>query len=208
MKIQWRFIKYIYDISRHARSINYTIVILTTSVGLFISESSLADIGHNIRRDFNTKIAVVDVDLILEHSKAIVHIKKSIHIISEQIQREISMQELALKKDEAKLIKIRAELPKPEFDKLVLSFNQKVSSTQQKMQSKKLLLERIHANAIAQVHENAISLIKDLSQKYGFNIVFPSSQVLFAHNSLNITHEVLNILNDNMQEIKIKDSIL
>lgn len=152
---------------------------------------------------FEAKAAVVDVESILEHSKAILHIKKSINIISEQIQSELSSKEIKLKQAEAELIEKRGVLPKVEFDKLVAAFNKKVSLTQQEMQNKKSALERAHTNAIAQVHENTISVISDLSKKYGFNIVFPSSQVLFVNNSLNITHEVISNLNERLQEVKV-----
>lgn len=152
---------------------------------------------------FNAKAAVVDVESILEHSKAILHIKKSINIISEQIQNELSSKEVKLKQAEAELIEKRGVLSKEEFDKLVAVFNKKVSLTQQEMQNKKSALERAHADAIAKVHENTISVISDLSKKYGFNIVFPSSQVLFVDNSLNITHEVISNLNDRLQEVKV-----
>lgn len=152
---------------------------------------------------FDAKAAVVDVESILEHSKAIMHIKKTINLISEQIQSELSIKEIKLKQAEAELIEKRGVLSKEEFDKLVADFNKKVSLTQQEMQNKKSALERAHSNAIAQVHEKTISVISDLSKKYGFNIVFPSSHVLYVNNSLNITHEVISNLNERLQEVKV-----
>ncbi|CAN0595641.1 unnamed protein product [Ectocarpus sp. 12 AP-2014] len=164
------------------------------------NSASVSELSPN---EFDAKAAVVDVESILEHSKAIMHIKKSIHVISEQIQSELSAKEIKLKQAEAELIEKRGVLPKEEFDKLVADFNKRVSSTQQEMQNKKSALERAHGNAITQVHEKTISVISDLSKKYGFNIVFPSSQVLFVNNSLNITHEVISNLNERLQEVKV-----
>lgn len=152
---------------------------------------------------FDARVAVVDVESILEHSRAILQIKKSINIISEQIQSELSSKEIQLKEAEAELIKQRGVLPKDKFDSLVAAFNKRVSATQQEMQNKKTALEQAHANAIAEVHKNTIDVISDLSKKYGFNIVFPSSQVLFVNNSLNITHEVISNLNENLKEVEV-----
>ena len=152
---------------------------------------------------FDARVAVVDVESILEHSQAIVHIKKSINIISEQIQSELSSKDIQLKEAEAELIKQRGVLPKEKFDILVADFNKRVSATQQEMQHKKSTLEQAHANAIAEVHKNTIDVISDLSKKYGFNIVFPSSQVLFVNNSLNITHEVISNLNESLKEVEV-----
>ena len=168
-----------------------------------LANSSSIEVSELSSNAFEAKAAVVDVESILEHSKAIIHIKKSINVISEQIQSELSAKEIKLKQAEAELIEKRGILPKEEFDKLIADFNKRVSLTQQEMQNKKSALERAHGNAITQVHEKTISVISDLSKKYGFNIVFPSSQVLFVSNSLNITHEVISNLNDRLQEVKI-----
>lgn len=170
---------------------------------IVLATPNITSVSEFSSNEFDAKVAVVDVESILEHSKAIMHIKKSMNVISEQIQDELSAKEIKLKQAEAELIEKRGILPKEEFDKLVADFNKKVSLTQQEMQNKKSALERAHGNAIAQVHEKTISVISDLSKKYGFNIVFPSSQVLYVNNSLNITHEVISNLNELLQEVKV-----
>jgi len=155
---------------------------------------------------FVAKTAVVDVESILEHSTAIAHIKKSINIISDHIQGELSVKENDLKIIEADLIKQRGILSEKEFNNKVAEFNKKVSVTQQEMQHKKSVLEQTHAEALAEVHKNTIIVISDLSKKYGFNIVFPSTQVLFVENDLNITLEVIKNLNERLKSVEVKYS--
>lgn len=158
----------------------------------------------SLDKKFEARTAVVDVESILEHSLAIQHIKKSINRISDQIQSEMSVKELQLKKVEADLIKERGILDSEEFEKKVLVFNKKVSETQQEMQRKKNALEQAHAAAISEVHNNTIAVISELSKKYGFNIVFPSTQVLFVENDLNITLEVISNLNERLKVVEVK----
>lgn len=152
---------------------------------------------------FVAKAAVVDVESIFEHSIAIAHIKKSINIISDQIQGELSVKEGELKKIEAELIKQRGLLSEEEFENQVSEFNKKVSATQQEVQQKKIALEQAHAAAIAEVHKNTIAVIGELSKKYEFNIVFPSTQVLFVANDLNITLEVISNLNERLKTVEV-----
>ena len=57
---------------------------------------------------FIAKAAVVDIESILEHSTAIAHIKKSINIISDNIQEELSTKESDLKVIESELIHKRS----------------------------------------------------------------------------------------------------
>jgi Skp family chaperone for outer membrane proteins len=173
---------------------------------IFLPVSSFASnkqVEEKEKNSFVARAAVVDVESILEHSEAIMDIKKSIAIIREQIKNELSTKEIKLKKAEAELIEQRGVLPKEEFEALVSAFNKRVSSTQKEMQLKKSALEQAHAGAISEVHKNTIAVISDLSKKYGFNIVFPSSQVLYVNNALNITHEVISNLNERLKVVEV-----
>jgi Skp family chaperone for outer membrane proteins len=149
------------------------------------------------------KIAVVDVESILENSLAISSIRKSIDELSVNIQKEVTEKEEAFKKYEEELIQKRDKLSSEKFDALVAEFNKNVSNVQKNVQLKKRALEQAHSKAIETVHEATISIIGELSKKYNVNIVLPSNQVLFVSNDLNITHEVVSNLNEKLKEVKI-----
>lgn len=155
---------------------------------------------------FIAKIAVVDVESILEHSLAIKHVKKSITQISDSIEREVTEKAINLKSVEDELIKEREALGEEKFNLKVLEFNKRVSQTQKEMQSKKSALEEAHSKAIAQVHKSTIDIITELSKQYGFNIVLPSSQVLFVESDKNITLEVITRLNERLSTVEINYS--
>ncbi|MBA2629332.1 MAG: OmpH family outer membrane protein [Rickettsiaceae bacterium] len=152
---------------------------------------------------FVAKAAVVDVESILEHSLAIKHVKKSINEISDKIQRELTEKEINIKSIEAELIKQRGVLSEEKFNLKVLEFNKKVSQTQKEMQSKKNALEEAHSEAIAQVHKSTIEVITELAKQYGFNIVLPSSQVLFVESDMNITLQVITKLNERLSTVDV-----
>ncbi len=153
---------------------------------------------------FQARLAVVDVESILENSQAITHIKKSIASINEQIQKEFSEKELILKSIETDLIQQRGVLSKEEYDAKVSEFSKKVSATQHEMQKKKSALEHAHSAAISEVHNNTLSVISELSKKHGFNVVLPSAQVFFVENDLNITLEVITTLNKRLKTVEVK----
>ena len=155
---------------------------------------------------FVAKASVVDVESILEHSLAIKHVKKSINEISDKIQRELTEKEINIKSIEAELIKERGVLSEEKFNLKVLDFNKKVSQTQKEIQSKKSALEEAHSKAIAQVHKSTIEVITELAKQHGFNIVLPSSQVLFVDSDMNITLEVITKLNERLSIVDIKYS--
>lgn len=150
-----------------------------------------------------TKIAVVDVEAVLERSKAVENIRKSINSISDRMQVELSARENELKTIEADLIKQRGVIGEEEFNQKVVDFNKKVSLIQQDMQTKKSALERAHSAALTEVHKNTLNIIGELSKKYGFNVVLPSNQVLYIDNDLNITLEVIGLLNERLKVVKV-----
>lgn len=170
---------------------------------LFTPIKVIAYENNSDQRNFDSKIAVVDVESILEHSLAIKEIKKVISGIGAQIQNDMIYNEIELKKIEHELITQRGFMSDNDFNVKLSEFNKKVSLVQQEMQLKKAALEQAHSDAIAEVHKNMIEIINDLSKKYGFNIVFPASQVIFVKNDLNITLEVITNLNEKIQSVKV-----
>jgi Skp family chaperone for outer membrane proteins len=173
------------------------VIVLLCIVG---SVCVAADAGGS---KFAGKIAVVDVQSILEHSVAVGEIRKSIDSISSKLQQEITNKELALKKLEEELIKKRSEIKEEAFEKLVSEFNQKVSTAQKEVQQKKARLEQAHSEAIRKVHDVTVTIIGDLAKRDHFDVALPSSQVLFVAGSLNITHEVLELLNSKLKVVKV-----
>lgn len=177
------------------------IMYIIRSILFIICFSTISVFAKN---NFVTKAAVVDIEAILENSVAIVHIQKSINKISKNIQKELSEKETKLKLIEDDLIKQRGVLSKEKFEKKVSQFNKKVDETKQERHNKKTALEQAHSAAFAKVHNHTVLVIKELSEKYGFNIVFPSTQAIFVQDNLNITKEVITRLNEKLKFVEIE----
>lgn len=151
---------------------------------------------------YNAKIAVVDVESILENSLAIANIRKSMDQRLENIQKEISDKDKEFKSYEADLIARKHTLSEEEFKELADEFSKNVSDVQKSIQTRKLTLEQARGGAIQKVHDTTISIIGELAKKYDINVVLPSNQVLFVTNELNITHEVIASLNEKLKEVE------
>ena len=149
------------------------------------------------------KIAVVDIESVLENSLAITSIKKSVNVLSQNIQEDISKQEKELKAHEQKLLEVQKTMSQEKFDSLVAKFNKDVSRTKKNIQLRKIALEQAHSQSIQVVHKKIISIISELAKDYNLNIVLPSSQVLYITSELNITLEVISKLNDSLKEVPV-----
>lgn len=149
------------------------------------------------------KIAVVDVESILENSLAMSDVRKSMNELGEKLQQENAEKEKEFKKYEETLIERRSTLSQEDFETLATEFNKNVSITHKNIQMKKHALDQAYSEAIDTVHKTTISIIGELAKQYNFNIVLPSNQVLFVTNELNITVEVIGALNNQLKHVPI-----
>lgn len=157
----------------------------------------------NQKSQDNIKIAVVDVQSVLDHSLAVQSIRRAIEMITKGIQQEMSKKELELKHIEEDLVKKRGILNEEEFEKALYAFNKNVESAQKDVQTRKLRLEQAHSEAFEGVHNIMLTVINDLSKKYKIDLILPSSQVLFTSSKLNITTDVIKQLNSRVKIIKL-----
>jgi Skp family chaperone for outer membrane proteins len=172
---------------------------------LIINLPVMAKIENIVNKDgdFKVRVAVVDVQSVLEGSIAIKDLRNKIEKLNHKIQEDIAAKEAEFKPMEEKLINARASLSEDDFERKVNEFNAKVSHVRKEIQIKKTKLEQAHAEAMSRVHETTITIISDLAEKYSLNLVIPSAQVLYAKNNLNITSEVTFMLNERLKEVTI-----
>lgn len=153
--------------------------------------------------EYNSRIAVVDIESVMEHSLAIAHIKKTMNEITSDAQKEISKQEKKFKELEQVLLNEKGKIDEKTFEAKVQAFNKEVSLMQKNVKIKRVAIEKAHDEAIEIVHKKLMQVITDTAKKYDINLVLPSSQVLFVQNNFNITFEVIVALNNALKEVPI-----
>lgn len=152
----------------------------------------------------NLKIAVVDVQYVIDNSDAVLHLRQSIDKISEKLHKEMSDKEVSLKDKESEILNKKSQISKAEFDKMVNSFYKEVSIVQHDTQQKKAKLEQAHADSIAEIHRSVLKIIAELAKDKGFNIVLPISQILYTDDYLLVTDDVIKLLNESMKHVELK----
>jgi outer membrane protein len=149
------------------------------------------------------KIAVVDVQTILDNALAVVYIRNEVDRLNKNLQNEVVKLENDLKNQEEDLIKQKDILSKDNFEKEVIKFNKNVTKAQKEMQEKKIKLEQAHAKALSRVNQLALKIISKLAKKNKYSLVLPSTQILFADEKLNITNEVLGQMNTTLPKVEL-----
>lgn len=154
----------------------------------------------------NATIAVINVQQVMNESTAAKSMREQLEKKQNEFQETISKKEKVLQKDDKELSKKRSVLSKEAFEKKLRAFQSKATKLQKDVQAKKALLEVSSARALADIQKATTQIISDLSKEKGFKVALPTSQILYADDSLDISDEVLKRLNKKLPKLVVNFS--
>jgi Skp family chaperone for outer membrane proteins len=80
-----------------------------------------------------------------------------------------------------------------------------VIDVQRRVQDRARELDRAFNAAMAEVQKAVIPIVKEMTVQRNFNVVVDKSQVLFAKKTLDITEDVVVILNQRLSSVKVPE---
>jgi outer membrane protein len=150
-----------------------------------------------------TVAAVIDYQRILRDAAAARSIRDQIEARRKGYQEEISKDEQRLHEIDKEFAKQRSVLSPEAFADKRRQFEQDVAEVQRKVQQRRRELDRLSAAALNQVKQALISIVTSIAEERGFNLVLPSSAVLFFGRSLDLTEEVLAQLDARLPQVQL-----
>lgn len=148
-------------------------------------------------------VAIINIQDIMRDSLAAKSVKKKLEAKQKSFQKEMSTTEQGLVKKEKNLIAQRSKLKPKEFETKVKSFRASAAKAQRDVQAKKSKLDKAFANSLAKIQETVVGIVKTISKERSVKVVLPTSQLLYADPSLDITKEVLDKLNKKLPSVKV-----
>ncbi|MBL6782722.1 MAG: OmpH family outer membrane protein, partial [Alphaproteobacteria bacterium] len=159
--------------------------IVTTTSAAMAQDADQADI----------KIAVVDINGILEQSEAT---KKIRTIIDEENQKFLASTEeeqLTLRTQEQELDSQKEILDEAEFNRRLKQFQDRVSLLQQKIQRQRREFDLSLQQANEQIRNLLFQIITDIAKENGYTLVMQKQNVILYDSSIDISKEALDRLN-------------
>ncbi len=147
--------------------------------------------------------AVIDYQRILRDAAAARSIRDQIEARRKTYQEEISKEEQRLHEIDKEFAKQRSVLSPEDFAEKRREFEQDVAEVQRKVQERRRELDRLSAAALNQVKEALIAIVTSIAEERGFNLVLPSSEVLFFARALDLTEEVLAKLDARLPQVQL-----
>ena len=176
----------------------------TNSLYALIASATLAFAPAAFAEDAKPTIAVVNIQQIMKDATAAKSVREQLESKQKSFQADISKKEEGLQKEDQELAKQKSVLAKEAFDEKVKAFRTKATDVQKEVQSKKAVLDGAFERALNDIQKVVTEIIADIAKEKGFVVALPTSQILYADKTLDISAEVLERLNKKLPKLDVK----
>tara|TARA_B100001123_G_C14812435_1_gene828884 strand:- start:110 stop:634 length:525 start_codon:yes stop_codon:yes gene_type:complete len=151
----------------------------------------------------NELISYVDMDLLMNSSEAGKSISEQLTAIHKKTSAELKKIEEELKKEETALIKQKNVISNDEFEKKLSLLRNKASDYQNRRKASNDSINKRRMESTSEL----INIIQPILAKYAsensISIIFQKKNIIIGKTELDITQDILKILNENHKKIAI-----
>lgn len=151
----------------------------------------------------NLAVIVVDVQALLQNSKAAKMVREQIEGKRAEYAKEISHQEEVLRTERDTLQRQQASLSAEQLNTKGREFQAKVNELDRDVQAKRQALERSNADALQKIQEVMVKIITDIAKDRKANLVFQRSELVLFDQGFDVTDQVLQKLDEQMPTLTV-----
>ena len=148
-------------------------------------------------------VAIVDIQLILHESTAGKAVQKALESQSEVFHREITAEEDKLRQGQQELERQHASLSEDAFAKKRRDFEKQVADYQRDLQARQKALQQGEADAQRTIIGAITDVVGSLALEKEINLVLQRPAVFYADAELDVTQEVLGLLNRKLPSVTV-----
>jgi outer membrane protein len=151
----------------------------------------------------NLTVLVVDVQALLQNSKAAKMVRGQIEQKRNEYTKEISHEEETLRAERDALQRQQASLSADALNQKGREFQQKVNDLERNVQGKRQALEKSNGDALSKIQEAMLKIIADIAKQRKANLVFQRTDLVLFDQSFDVTDEVLQKLDEQMPVLTV-----
>ena len=151
----------------------------------------------------NLTVMVVDVQALLQNSKAARMVRSQIEQKRGEYTKEISHQEESLRAERDALQRQQASLSPEALNQKGRDFQQKVNDLERNVQGKRQALEKSNGDALQKIQEEMLKIIADIAKQRKANLVFQRTDLVLFDQAFDVTDEVLQKLDEQMPTLTV-----
>ena len=153
----------------------------------------------------NEKIAFIDLNFIMNNSVAGLSINNFINELSKKKNKDLKLIESKIKKDENELISKKNIIEESVYNKKVNEIRIRINDYKFERQkfNKNLNKKKIKYNNL--LLEKLNPIISNYVEKNSITMVLPKKMIIIGKKDLDITNQILEMLNKSVQEINLNE---
>jgi Skp family chaperone for outer membrane proteins len=148
-------------------------------------------------------VLVVDVQALLQNSKAAKMVRGQIEQKRAEYTKEISHDEETLRAERDALQRQQGSMSADALNKKGREFQQKVNDLDKSVQSKRQALEKSNNEALQKIQEVMLKIITDITKTRKANLVFQRSDLVLFDQGFDVTDEVLQKLDEQLPTLTV-----
>jgi outer membrane protein len=146
----------------------------------------------------NINIIVVDVQALLQNSKAAKMVRSQMEQKRNEYTKEISSAEEKLRAERDALQRQQASLSADALNKKAREFQQKVNDLDRDVQSKRAALEKSNNEALGKIQQIMLKIIADIARQRRANIVLQRTDLVLFDQNFDVTDQVMQKLDEEL----------
>jgi outer membrane protein len=151
----------------------------------------------------NLTVMVVDVQALLQNSKAAKMVRSQIEQKRGEYTKDISHQEESLRAERDALQRQQASLSPEALNQKGRDFQQKVNDLERNVQGKRQALEKSNGDALQKIQEEMLKIIADIAKQRKSNLVFQRTDLVLFDQAFDVTDEVLQKLDEQLPTLSV-----
>lgn len=152
----------------------------------------------------DSKIVFIDMEKLLNNSIVGKSVNKKISSIIEKNKLEKEKLENDIKLDDEKINSQKNILNDEEIKKMINDLNLKIKNYQKIIKQHKKSVQKIKVDSSAIILENLKPILSDYSDRNSISMVLQKKDVIIGKNQLNITDDIIKILDKKLKKIDIE----
>ena len=149
------------------------------------------------------KIVYIDMDLLISKSLAGKSINTQIKSQNKNNLEKFKKIEIDIKKEDEDISNKKNIISDDEYKKMVSQLNNKIRNYRAMVSENADKNKKLKINATKKLIKKLNPILSDYSEKNSISIILQKRDIIIGKNSLNITDDIIKILDENVKEIKI-----
>ena len=150
-------------------------------------------------------IAFIDMDTILKNSEIGISINDQIDKKTETGKKNLQQMEEDIRKKDSQLNAQKNILSEEEFKKKLNLLNTDLQNYQRALQENRNIINNYKISATSKLLKNLKPILAEYSIEKNISVIFQKKDLIIAKNSLNITDDIIKILNKKVTKINLDE---